>query len=91
MENVDPVNASKVTFALNLMHGSGHDWTCQVMIGLRTFLFVVHNDFKISIHLSHFDCIVQNMLNIYLFHSFGGGPIQERVRQKSRRRLRNCK
>ena len=29
-ERVDPSNASKVTFALNLMHGTGHDWTCQV-------------------------------------------------------------
>ena len=30
VEKVDPENSSKATFALNLMHGTGHDWTCQV-------------------------------------------------------------
>ena len=30
VENVDANSADKVTFALNLMHGSGHEWACQV-------------------------------------------------------------
>ena len=30
VEKVDPESSTKATFALNLMHGTGHDWTCQV-------------------------------------------------------------
>lgn len=35
VDKVDPVNSSKATFALNLMHGAGHDWTCQVRKGRK--------------------------------------------------------
>eukprot|EP00795_Rhopilema_esculentum_P013875 gene13875-4826_t len=52
VEKIDPVNAAKVTFAVNLMHGAGHDWTCQLFEGGR---------FKEGIGRSHGeDCEIVN-------------------------------
>ncbi len=41
VERTDPENAAKVTFALNLMHGMGYDWTFQVNLLVEIDIYKV--------------------------------------------------